>query len=128
MTRTKTNLKPSASKAPIYPSKLDAMLYVEKRVANDLCIQTYGRELGWNKEIEAICDLWTPEEIVDRAMTATKYYNVVTGRMEEADERYTKFDWWEVIDEDALYTIDDDSLFCSFDNYVELYNLNELAG
>ncbi len=57
MTRTKTNLKLSTSNAPIYPNKFDARQYVEKRVANDLCIQTYGRELGWNKEIEAICDL-----------------------------------------------------------------------
>ena len=127
MTKTKTNLNMSASNAPTYPNKFDARQYVEKRVANDICIQTYGRELGWNKEIETICELWTGE-VVYRAMKQTKYYNVVTGRMEEADERYTKFDWWEVIDEDAIETMCDDALFTSFDNYVQLYNLNELVG
>lgn len=127
MTKTKTNLMMSASNAPTYPNKFDARQYVEKRVANDICIQTYGRELGWNKEIETICELWTGE-VVYRAMKQTKYYNVVTGRMEEADERYTKFDWWEVIDEDTIETMCDDALFTSFDNYVQLYNLNELVG
>lgn len=127
MTKTKTNLNMSASNAPTYPNKFDAKQYVEKRVANDICIQTYGRELGWNKEIETICELWTGE-VVYRAMKQTKYYNVVTGRMEEADERYTKFDWWEVIDEDTIETMCDDALFTSFDNYVQLYNLNELVG
>lgn len=127
MTKTKTNLNMSASNAPTYPNKFDARQYVEKRVANDICIQTYGRELGWNKEIETICELWTGE-VVYRAMKQTKYYNVVTGRMEEADERYTKFDWWEVIDEDTIETMCDDALFTSFDNYVQLYNLNELVG
>lgn len=127
MTKTKTNLNMSASNASTYPNKFDARQYVEKRVANDICIQTYGRELGWNKEIETICELWTGE-VVYRAMKQTKYYNVVTGRMEEADERYTKFDWWEVIDEDTIETMCDDALFTSFDNYVQLYNLNELVG
>lgn len=127
MAKTKTNLNMSASNAPTYPNKFDARQYVEKRVANDICIQTYGRELGWNKEIETICELWTGE-VVYRAMKQTKYYNVVTGRMEEADERYTKFDWWEVIDEDTIETMCDDALFTSFDNYVQLYNLNELVG
>lgn len=127
MTKTKTNLKMSTANMPTYPNKFDARQYVEKRVANDICIQTYGRELGWNKEIETICELWTGE-VVYRAMKQTKYYNVVTGRMEEADERYTKFDWWEVIDEDTIETMCDDALFTSFDNYVQLYNLNELVG
>ena len=127
MAKTKTNLKMSAANMPTFPNKFDARQYVEKRVANDICIQTYGRELGWNKEIETICELWTGE-VVYRAMKQTKYYNVVTGRMEEADERYTKFDWWEVIDEDAIETMCDDALFTSFDNYVQLYNLNELVG
>lgn len=127
MTKTKTNLKMSASNAPTYPNKFDATQYVTKRIANDICIQTYGRELGWNKEIETICELWTGE-VVYRAMKQPKYYNVVTGRMEEADERYTKFDWWEVIDEDTIETMCDDALFTSFDNYVQLYNLNELVG
>jgi len=128
MTKTKTNLKMSASNAPIYPNKFDAKMYVEKRVANDICIHMYGRELGTNKEIKDINGLWTSYDVVERAMHQTKYYNVVTGTMEEADERYTKFDWWEVIDDDTLDTMDDDALFCSFDDYVELYNLRELAG
>lgn len=127
MTKTKTNLKMIAANMPTFPNKFDATQYVTKRVANDICILTYGRDLGWNKEIESICELWGPDEAVNRAMKQTKYYNVVTGRMEEADERYTKFDWWEVIDDDTLDTMQDDALFTSFGNYVQLYNLNELA-
>ena len=130
MTKTKTNLKMSASNAPIYPNKFDATQYVTKRVANDICILVYGSYFleTQNKEIEEIRDLCTPEEIVDRAMTTTKYYNVVTGRMEEADERYSKFDWWQVLDEAEIKTMPHDALYMNLDDYVQLYNLHELAG
>lgn len=127
MTKTKTNLKMSASNAPTYPNKFDARQYVEKRVANDIYM-FMGGCLDNKYALNINTKFWSAEEVVDEAMNQTKYYNVVTATMEEADERYTKFDWWEVIDEDTIETMCDDALFTSFDNYVQLYNLNELVG
>lgn len=127
MTKTKTNLKMSASNAPTYPSKFDAKQYVEKRVANDIYM-FMGGCLDNKYALNINTKFWSAEEVVDEAMKQTKYYNVVTATMEEADERYTKLDWWEVIDEDTIETMCDDALFTSFDNYVQLYNLHELAG
>lgn len=127
MTKTKTNLKMSASNAPTYPNKFDARQYVEKRVANDIYM-FMGGCLDNKYALNINTKFWSAEEVVDEAMKQTKYYNVVTATMEEADEQYTKFDWWEVIDEDTIETMCDDALFTSFDNYVQLYNLNELVG
>ena len=127
MTKTKTNLKMSASNAPTYPNKFDATQYITKRVANDIYM-FMGGCLDNKYALNINTKFWSAEEVVDEAMKQTKYYNVVTATMEEADERYTKFDWWEVIDEDTIETMCDDALFTSFDNYVELYNLHELAG
>ena len=127
MTKTKTNLKMSASNAPTYPNKFDARQYVEKRVANDIYM-FMGGCLDNKYALNINTKFWSAEEVVDEAMKQTKYYNVVTATMEEADERYTKLDWWEVIDEDTIETMCDDALFTSFDNYVQLYNLHELAG
>lgn len=127
MTKTKTNLKMSAANMPTFPNKFDARQYVEKRVANDIYM-FMGGCLDNKYALNINTKFWSAEEVVDEAMKQTKYYNIVTATMEEADEQYTKFDWWEVIDEDTIETMCDDALFTSFDNYVQLYNLNELIG
>lgn len=124
---TKTKLTMSAANMPTYPSKFDTTQYVEKRVANDIYM-FMGGCLDNKYALNINTKFWSAEEVVDEAMKQTKYYNVVTATMEEADERYTKLDWWEVIDEDTIETMCDDALFTSFDNYVQLYNLHELAG
>lgn len=127
MRNRKNNLEPSASNAPTYPNKFDAKMYVEKRAANDICMYVYGRELGLIEEIRIINGLYSPEEVVDRAMKRKKYFNVVKNTFEVSDERYLKFNWWQVLDEDEVERMADDALFLSFDQYVELYNLTELA-
>lgn len=127
MTKTKTNLKMIAANMPTFPNKFDATQYVTKRVANDIYM-FMGGCLDNKYALNINTKFWSAEEVVDEAMKQTKYYNVVTGRMEDADERYINVDWWEVMDDDTIETMCDDALFTSFDNYVQLYNLHELAG
>lgn len=111
-----------------YPNKFDTKQYVEKRVANDILMYVYGRDFSDNEETTTINNLWTAEDVVIRAMDADNYFNVVTRRMEPVDAKFKGLDWWQVLDEDTLDTMCDDAMFTSYDNYIELYNLTELAG